>query len=78
MRSMLVRISRRFVAASRSKMSALGKAVENLLRSRSEQDAPAPYTQATWEYPPCDVCGKECIFDDGLCAKCYKYYKECA
>ena len=36
----------------------------------------APYTTATWEFPPCLRCGGECIFTDGICAPCWRVYQE--
>lgn len=32
--------------------------------------------RATWEYPNCSVCAKECVFTDGLCMPCWIAYSE--
>lgn len=29
---------------------------------------------ATWELPPCMLCGNECVFTDGVCAPCWARY----
>lgn len=45
-------------------------------RDKPMDETSAPYTMATWEYPPCLRCGGECIFTDGICAACWRVYQE--